>query len=465
MSLAELVAQTVQQWVSPGQRLVVGVSGGADSLALLHSLHVSGGYALHAATLDHGLRGAASAEDARVVADLCASWGVPVTIGTLTPEDMYGGTGVENAARVARYAFLARVAREVGAAAVAVAHHADDQAETVLLHLIRGSGLQGLSGMAVCLPLPGHADLLLIRPLLRVSRREIEAYCRAHDLQPRQDATNADTHLLRNAIRLELLPRLRLWNPQIDTALTRLADAAALDMNYLRQQLEGAIVGHVTQEDERIVLPQRVFRGLPPALQHHYIQWSVQQLHGQDLAFVHITRAVELASTGTTGQQMPLPGHFRLRLDYDRVILERSDAPLRMPEGQPWMQPGQSRTIHIPGDTPLPGSAYILETSLLPLDTGFRLVIEVGQRVEIRTRRPGDRFAPLGLGGHTQKVKKWMIDHKVPQAVRDRVPIVTVEGEIAALIVGGETIISQTFAVRDSMQPVVYLRFKAHPQA
>ncbi|MCB9453227.1 MAG: tRNA lysidine(34) synthetase TilS [Anaerolineaceae bacterium] len=211
--------------------VVVAVSGGADSLALLHILQELRPRLecdLHVATLDHGLRGADGAADAHFVAATAAAWGLPVTIGnTNVPALMeQTGQGVETSARQARYAFLAGVARDVGASLVATAHHADDQAETILLHLLRGSGLRGLRGMAFHAALPGFPEITLVRPLLATSRTEIETYCREHHLTPRHDATNQDTTLLRNHIRHDILPQLQTINPQIVPTLMNLSESA-----------------------------------------------------------------------------------------------------------------------------------------------------------------------------------------------------------------------------------------------
>lgn len=459
MSLTETIRQTTQTLVAPGSRLVAGVSGGADSMALLHLLHHQGDYALHVGTLDHGLRGEAGAADARFVVQTCTAWGIPVTAGRR--DDLSAERDVENAARKARYDFLANVARETGAHHIAVAHHADDQAETVLLHLLRGTGLDGLAGMAASAPLPGHPDLTLIRPLLHISRQEIEAYCREHTLPFRQDATNDDTRLLRNRIRRETLPHLRQMNPQIDRALIRLADSAALDMEFIQRQLEWAAAGNVAADSRRVTLKRRAFDTLHPALRRHFIRWSVHQVGGRELDHDHIVAAVDLALRGDTGQQSLFPGGVRLRLDYEHVVIERADAPPAY-DG-PLLSPGQVIPASVPGNTAVPGSEWILCASEQPFDEAAasqaRLVIPSETNIELRTRRPGDRFKPLGLNGHTQSLKEWMIDHKIARAIRDQVPVLTVQGEIAALMVANQWIVADPFAVRHPQQRIIHFRF------
>ena len=229
-----------------GAPLVVGVSGGADSLCLLHALHALRalapelGLRLHVAHLDHGLR-ATSAADAAWVRALCVAWELPCTLDRCDVRALAEreGRSLEDAARQARYRFLAQVARQVGARAVAVGHTADDQAETVLLHLIRGTGLEGLAGMApdAAWPLPdeqGTDGLRLLRPLLALTRADTEAYCAAVGLTPRQDESNRDLAYARNRVRLELLPLLRELNPGITATLGRTAAAIAGDVAALR---------------------------------------------------------------------------------------------------------------------------------------------------------------------------------------------------------------------------------------
>ncbi|HUS13936.1 MAG TPA: tRNA lysidine(34) synthetase TilS, partial [Chloroflexia bacterium] len=226
-------AATIAAAAGPGP-LVLAVSGGADSLALLHVLRELApdmGISLHVAHLDHGMRGADAAGDAAFVSASCAGWGVPCTLTTFDVPGYAarGGLSAEDAARRARYSFLAAVAGEVGAAAVATGHHADDQVETVVGHWLRGAGPTGLGGMAAWGPLPLPPDapalalalgltlpvapVVLLRPLLAVWRAEILAYCAAAGLHPREDASNADVSYRRNHLRHNLLPALEREQP------------------------------------------------------------------------------------------------------------------------------------------------------------------------------------------------------------------------------------------------------------
>jgi tRNA(Ile)-lysidine synthetase-like protein len=465
MSLLEITQCNIHAYhlIPESALLLIGVSGGADSLALAHVLHRSSdsfGFKLHIATLDHQLRGQASADDARFVEHIAASWGIPVTAGQTDVRALAQERhiGIEAAARLARYNFLTTIARQIGASRIAVAHHANDQAETVLMHIIRGAGSRGLAGMLWSAPVPGHADLILIRPFLNVTRTQIETYCHENNLQPRHDETNSDTSLLRNRIRLETIPHLERTNQQVIDSLIRMADISALESDYLQEQLEQAIAPHIEAANDRISINRAAFRELHPALRRRFIDWAAQKIGGSDIGYDHIINAVRLGLEGQVSALAILPGSLRLRVDYERLFIEREDAPLK--EDIPLLPPGAEITLTIPGSTRIPGANWELRTSLNDdwLSAG-RLAVPEGSRIWLRTRRTGDRFAPLGMNGHTQKIKEWMIDHKIPRALRDRIPLLMVDDQIAAMIVGEKWVISEAFAVHSYTINALYFAF------
>lgn len=438
--------------------LVVGVSGGTDSLALLHALYEAE-VRLHVATLDHGLRGEAGAQDARFVVETAGAWGLPVTAGYTDVRALAAArrVSIEAAARIARYDFLASVARAVGAARIAVAHNADDQVETILLHLLRGSGLSGLAGMEYEAPLPGHPDLTLIRPLLDVPRAELEAYCREQDLQPRYDASNADASYTRNRLRLDLLPHLRELSPQIDRRLLQLAEIVGVEDDFADGALHAALDDHVVQSEGRVGLPHSVFERLHPALQRRFVVWAAQSLGAADVGYVHIAAAVRLGMQGTVGARAQLKGGVQLRVDYDAVVVEHEDAPLA--DDLPLLPPDAEIPVIVPGVTRV-NSSWVLISSWSVLEgAGSRLAVSAGSTMVLRVRRAGDRFAPLGLGGHTQKISKRMIDAAVPRRLRERLPLLIVNGKIAALWWQRWTV-SEEFAASERSGRSIYFRFQ-----
>jgi tRNA(Ile)-lysidine synthase len=261
--------------------VVVACSGGPDSLALLLALVAlcAGpkarfrGVRLHVAHLDHGLRGGAGAADAAFVADRCAALGVPCTIGAVTEAERAAWRGsIEAAAREARYRFLRAVAAEVGAARIALGHTLDDQAETVLGHFLRGSGLDGLAGMR-----PRSGDI--IRPLLGLRRSDTLAYCQAQGVVPRQDATNDDPRFSRNRLRHELLPLLATFQPQIIPTLARNAAVIARDVAFLDAATDAAYAEAVMDTTATTISLRRiVLRALHPAISARVLRRAIMHV-------------------------------------------------------------------------------------------------------------------------------------------------------------------------------------------
>jgi len=454
--LLETVERTLREHdLAPvGAPWVIAVSGGADSLALLHALirlQSRFDYRLHVATLDHKLRVPGGAEDVQFVRNISNEWGVPVTaasadVPTLAAELRLS---LEAAARLARYRFLAEVARTVGATHVASAHNADDQAETVLMHILRGAGLAGLGGMRFAAPMFDAPDLTLVRPLLAVPRAEVETYCRAHGLQPRNDETNSDVTYLRNRLRHEVMPLLRQINPQTPRQLRQLADAGAVDAAYIEEAFQREIAAQATVSADTVTLSLAAFRAAHPALQRRFVVWAARQLNpAVELAYVQQVEAVAIAVSGRVGALVTLPTGLTLGVDYETVSIARAGA-LPADEQAFLLAPGAVLDVALPGVTD--AGRWGLHASIgpeSPAEAQAVLVIPEGARVRLRTRRPGDRFAPLGLGGHTQKLKEWLIDHKVPRRWRDRLPLLEVDGELAALVLGDRWPVGSRFALR-----------------
>jgi len=222
--------------ISPGETVIVGVSGGADSVCLLHVLakwQKEQRIRLHAAHLNHQLRGMESEADAKYVSNLADSLRVPITIDRqdVTAYRTKRNCSIEEAGRELRYAFLGRVAREIGANRIAIGHTRDDHVETILMHILRGTGITGLGGLISCSPMAyerlvmsspaNQSTLLVIRPLLDITREETMSYCREYQLDPHIDSSNHSLSFFRNRLRLQLLPLLRQYNPSIDQALLR----------------------------------------------------------------------------------------------------------------------------------------------------------------------------------------------------------------------------------------------------
>jgi tRNA(Ile)-lysidine synthetase-like protein len=438
---------------APGDLLVVGVSGGPDSLCLLHVLHALRaelGIALHVAYLDHALR-AESAEEAEFVAATARAWGLPITLVRVDVRALAGGANLHAAGRKARYRFLAQVAYEQGARAVAVAHHADDQAETVLMHLLRGAGAAGLRGMrpvvpweewgrgvgawgmeAVSQPPTPNPQPLLIRPLLHVTRAEIEAYCAAHGLEPRRDASNYDLSATRNRIRHELLPQLIEYNPHIIAALGRTAAISADEHDLLDRLLDSTWPTLACERTGAVDFDLAAWRALHPALQRLALRRAYARLAGAETIGLEHVEAARAAIDGGVGGHAELPGGVEVSVGYQGFTLG-VPAPPRGPQ-----------LAYTSIELPLPGRAELdagwsIEASLgefAPPSDGVQVVwqteIDADQLAGpllVRRRRPGERFRPAGGSGR-RRLQDMFVDAKLPRALRDAWPIVATAAAI-----------------------------------
>jgi tRNA(Ile)-lysidine synthase len=460
--MIDQVRRYCRRWnlLSIGETVVVGVSGGADSLALLHLLsgwQHSLKLTLHVATLDHGLRGAAGAADADFVEHYCHDNNLDCTRARVDVSALAGQKrlGIEAAARLARYQFLGQTAQQIGATSIAVAHHADDQAETVLMHLLRGAGLRGLGGMLPSSSLAGFEPIRLIRPLLSVTRSQIEAYCTAHGLRPRHDATNADTAMLRNRLRLEILPQLESVNPRLRVMLTQLAESARVDDSYLAEQLRAALAPIVKREPDRVIVSRGEYRLLHPALQRRAIMDLTRQLDPtHEIDYLHVIEAVELASAGEQGGVALLGGGLQLRIDYADLVIEHMVNRSRLP-GTILIPRETDLEIH-PGENPIPDTHLILHLSAVQV-AGNNLCLQLSpaSQLRLRPRRKGDR---VRIGQHSQKLSDWMINRKIPASIREQIPLLCLDGDIVALYWNGWQGFLRPPAFTD-LTPCWYLRW------
>jgi tRNA(Ile)-lysidine synthase len=459
--LLAVVRSTIEQYslLAHGDVVVVGVSGGPDSLCLLHllmGLRCAYDLGLHVAHLHHGARGAAADGDAQFVADLAAQWKLACTVERRDVPRTAADTGVafEEAARRVRYDFLARVACEAGATRIAVGHTADDQAETVLMHLLRGSGLAGLRGMLPVTPLgdyrllentPRRAaqPIQLIRPLLHVPRREIELYCKKHGLSPRFDRSNLDTTYFRNRLRHELLPTLETYNPRIRERLCHTAEVSAAEYELLAELRAQAWKKILLRESESyIVFDRDAWRDLPVALQRATIRHAAYRLRRslRDVSFIHVENARELALEGDTGTEATLPQGLALTVGYETLMVADRGAVGPVPD-EPLLWREEELEVQVPGTTVLPDSGWQLRAERLKewdsadvaSASEWNAVVDEARLpspVVLRPRRRGDRFRPLGMEGHAVRLSALMINLKIPARWRDHVPLLAGPEEI-----------------------------------
>ncbi|OGO00748.1 MAG: tRNA lysidine(34) synthetase TilS [Chloroflexi bacterium RBG_13_51_52] len=454
--------------VSPGERLVVAVSGGPDSVCLLYilsSLQKELGLELHVAHLNHQLRGKESAVDAKYVARLAKRLGISATIASRDVKSYWQQRrlSLEEAAREVRYSFLAAVAQEEGAVKVAVGHTSDDHIETVLMHLIRGSGTRGLRGLLPVnkLKVSGNS-LTVIRPLLCLSRQDTIAYCRAHKLKPRLDASNLAPQPLRNKVRHHLLPELRKYNPQIDRALFRLSRTASDDFDFVEAEARRLMKNIIKRDKNSVVINKKSFLALTPALQRHLLRLSIESLLGnlKDIEAGHIEDIIE-ALAKPAGKVIGLPFGINFTIEYDRYVVSPDSlslCPFPALEGE--------MDLKITGKTVFSGwevDAAVIEPSAFKSRGGeindFSACFDLdraGNKLAVRRRLPGDRFQPLGME-NLKKINIFMIDARIPQAWRRRVPIVCAGNNIL-WVVGWR--IDDHYKVRPDTKNVLLLEFK-----
>lgn len=420
------VLETIAEYgvFAAGDRVIVAVSGGADSVALLDFLvnQRELGLSLVIAHLNHQLRGSESDGDEEFVVRLADSYGLPLEMRRVDVRELARRQrlSLEEAGRVARYRFFDEIAATHGARCIALAHHADDQAETVMLRMLRGAGGSGLAAM-----LPRSADGRYVRPFLRVTRRQIEAYLAVRTLAYRTDSSNADTSFLRNRVRHELLPFLAGYNANIASRLAATAEALAADEELLEQVVAAAFhrYGSFERRESRLLVKGLATesRGLRLRLYRHALRLVRGTL--ARISFSHLQSIDRLMHDDCSGTSLDLPAGCRVTKSYDHLVFTAEDSD-ELPTA--WEVP-----VEGPGRHSLPGgSVLVVESAVLPADLqGSSPTVTFLDAEQarfpwlVRNFRAGDRFVPLGMTGH-KKVKDLFIDSKIPRNRRWRIPLV-----------------------------------------
>lgn len=420
----------------PGSRLILaGVSGGADSMAMLHALATGGlpdGMRLAAAHLNHGIRPEAVA-DADFVECHCRQLGIPfytakVDVPALAKED---GVSPEMAARKARYSFFAEIAAAAGAVAVATAHTLDDQAETVLLKLCRGAGSAGLDGIA---PRTGICGITVIRPMLKITRASVEEYMSANGLSWREDATNADTAMLRNAIRHNILPQLAGYlNPGIKEALARTADIMRAENDFIEKAARVAYEKTLNANRELNIAALAV---LPTALQRRVVRiWLIKSAAAHEMTFDTVERILSITRSNCGTGCLTLSNRQQVNREYNSLKI--------VPISENSAEADITETVlNVPGVTRLANCELEISATLRrgfertkPPGIGCYPATAVirffeGETIRVRSRRPGDRIHPIGMEG-SRKLQDIFIDAKLPQRRRNTIPVFEIDGRIA----------------------------------
>ncbi len=438
-----LFTQRVTDWLDArrllrqGARWVIGASGGADSTVLLRVMAEIGrrsdlDWRIHAAHLHHGLRGQDADHDAAFVARLTADLDVPLHLEQADIHELVrrGGGSTEEAARSRRYEFLERVALTTGSDCVAVAHHADDNAETVLHRICRGTGLRGLAGMHDVRPIRPGSLIRLVRPLMGLRRADVEAVCRAERLEFRTDDSNYTEQFTRGRIRNHVLPLLRSSiNQSVTDALLRLAEQARWLGTYLEDAAARVFdTMLVSERPGEIVLNTRAFLHKQRIIQAEVVRRAVALVTAgdQELGFAHVEAVLALLEDATSGKELHLPGRVVVRKVYQRLVFQTLD-----PNNAPAAIELRPVAVQCPGVTPLPelraelvaevrdfngGDIAALRARPHPNEEWIDLDRIVGPLI-VRGRRTGDRFRPLGAPG-AKSLADFLSDEKIDPVLR-----------------------------------------------
>ncbi len=429
-------------------------------MALLHMLKAisdSFGFHLVVAHLNHCLRPEADHEEAEV-RKLAESWSFPFESGSVDIRHLKKARGIseEEAGRLARYDLFFAAARKHNAAKIALGHHLDDQAETVLLNILRGTGVDGLAGI---LPSYKRGGVTLVRPLLCLRRHEIEAYCRNHNLYPFTDSSNLETDYTRNKLRLELIPRLeKEYNPRIREALYGLAALAFEDRRFLHALARKKYLALAGVGRREIFFKRKELSTLPASLSSRILRMAHKRFApSRELDRFHIKQICDLAKSNKTTGQITLPGNVNLYLTQEHLILagglnNKVEAPFQ-------------KYLKVPGKTLLPGGSLVEARVVNKEDlhwppSKYQAYLDYERipagNLKIRTRWPGARFQPQGSPGW-KKLKDFFIDQKIPRYRRDHLPLVTAGDEIV-WVVGLR--IAQPYRVTGDTRRVLVLSFK-----
>ncbi len=434
-SLIEKVRETIEKYemLPRGARVVVGVSAGPDSTALLHLLfRLKPRYNLHlwAAYLDHQLRGEEVEKEIVCLREFTSKLKIPIIVNSFNVSLLAKKEklSLEEAARIVRYKFLNEVAYKVKAGLIAVGHTASDQVETFLMQLLRSCGVQGLCGIP---PVRGK----IIRPLIEIFREEIIEYCQEYNLHFCIDSSNKEVVFLRNKIRLQLIPYLRRYNPQIEKNILKANEILREENKYLEKETERVFKSLVKEENkEEVSFNEEKFSSFPVSLKRRIIRRAIFQINGdlRGVQFTHIDSFLKLEKDRGC-KKISLPGSLILQREYGKLSVRRKKSE------EEFFTP---QKLIIPGETNLPELRLKLKTEIISeksfnfserRDEAYLDYDKLKTPLILRKRLKGDRFCPLGMGG-SKKVKDFFIDLKVPRRERDKIPLLTSKERIVWVV-------------------------------
>ena len=469
--LIEKIKKTLvdHEMVKPGDSVLVGVSGGPDSIALLHGLlELKGemGFSLSIAHLNHDARGKESDQDAEFVKSLgktlqISTWVEKVDVAAHQTKTK---SSFQETARHLRFEFFQEVISQSNANKVALGHTSDDQAETVLMNLLRGSGPQGMGGM-------NPVRQPYIRPLFYCSRSEVIRFLECRKISYRNDSSNEKTDYLRNRIRLELMSYLQnKYNPRIKEQLFEASGIFRAE-NELIKVLEDREFGRVVSasEDGEFSVDLESFTALPLALRRRLVRKCIQGIRGdlKRIALVHIQDILSLFKQVQKGKSIDLPGKIQAVCLGDQVVFKRiRESGSGILNGKEFVDSSNWRTpLNIPGETPVEKAGLILKAEVIDpveekitIESGNQAFLDyekTGGNILIRFFQAGDRMTPLGMKG-TKRLKSLFIDEKVPQEIRSRIPVLTTGDNNIIWVYG--TRIAHPYRVTSETTKVLFIK-------
>ncbi len=469
--MEELLFKKIADWADrkqvllPGTAVVAGISGGADSVCLLHvllGLSRLRSFSIFAVHINHMLRGCESDGDESFVRSLCTQWQVPLQVFREDVRAFAGNKGcsVEEAGRMVRYQRFHMVMEEKGAQFTAVAHHRDDQAETVFFHLLRGSGLEGLCGME-------DVSSWILRPLLETGRDEILAYNARNGLAYRTDSSNQDNSYARNVIRNELFPQIQQKTGfPVTASLLRTARLLRDDSDYLQQM---AAVQYkpliLSKDDSTVAIKRKNLCELHPAIAGRCIRMAWEEVTGSNsgLEEKHVAAVLNLSGRKASGLTIQLPKGVCATIEYDKLLIKIRNGGTT---GSPFQVP-----VNVPGLAELPERGILIYTALYsreeyegafgrlekPRETSLHQIFDyekINKGINIRNRQNGDIFYPYRSPG-SKKLKDYLIDEKIPREKRENIPLLAIDNNII-WVMGFRT--SEKFKVDDASEVILSVR-------
>lgn len=456
--MIDKVKKTIEKHnlIKNGEHIIIGVSGGPDSVCLLHILNtIKTQYNLKLTSvhINHMLRGKASDEDESYVKQLCEVLQIPcytfkVNIKEISKEL---GISIEEAGRKARYDTFNKVLEEIKADKIAVAQNMNDQAETLLMRLTRGSGLDGLSGIAYI------REGTIIRPLLDVARDKIETYCELNELNPKTDETNLEAIYTRNKIRLELIPYIeKNFNKNINYHLWKTTNILREDKDFIYSYANDLFESCAYIEKNTIKIDKRIFQTEHPAIKKRLILKAAHHLNIQkNIGTTHLDDTLNLIQQNITSTGIDLPYSLRIEIGYEHILFTV----------------GKSKnTLELDYDIQIGKAIYVSELNLhiqtkqMKRNQDFIMQAEehikyfdldkIQRGIKLRTRKAGDQFSPLGMKG-TKKIKDFFIDEKIAKNIRDTIPLIC-SGKDVMWIIGYR--ISEKYKIDNNTKNILSIK-------